>query len=514
MGSLQRRYHASVVLLLLTHACRTRQLVHHIGTVWGVKKYKTGKRKSPHSSPPRLGYQENTTGDGTNSENSTTTQDMVDGHSDYSNNPQALGENHNIPQTPIMDTAGQTLHAQFAAAFDHQLYQLGTGAAEPAARRSHPSPGQNHGHSSQQTRLLADILFACGDSAAFWLYKSLLSQSNSQEERLHDLVACTRAAQTAQDAEEARDALQEHVDDILDGHDDISLMATLVDLQAARTYDWYNDKENAIGQIEQRILSITINAGDRPELKPDLGRRNHSLDIPLYDYFGYALKRWNDGSNGEQDSEPIDIDDFLRRFVVLQLGPNRLTCLSSCLRWCIDTLKKRPTIPMTLRNTSGDALAATYQIIGALWESLRSDESAPLIEEAARQELGISAAELLVTITCMIMTKVAAANPFPDDLILGALYGATALEDLDDDVLLHSFLQQVRRNNDRRIPGADHGPPSPIMLALRAFAFEAMRFSRRQDDDQNCPIIPVVLAQPSGNAHRMTRRSQYHGEPW
>ncbi|KAK4448151.1 hypothetical protein QBC34DRAFT_426814 [Podospora aff. communis PSN243] len=427
----------------------TRQLVHHIGTVWRVKKYNTRRNNASSSSQP----------------NETT--------------PQANSES--ISTTSMPDTGP-----------DNSLPKL--------------QPPSEYG--SPQHRLLASILFATGDPAAFHLYNDLC-QLGPSDELLSDLIACTRAAQTT-DAVKARETLQMHVDDILNGHDDDSSLATLVDFQAARTYDFASDKNNALGQIEQRILSITIDVDSQAQLKSLPRRDRLRLDIPLYDYLCYALKRWNEpkiGPHGAMILESMNEEAILAQLVSYQLGSDKkLSCLDLCLEWCINILENNPPIPQALvdpKVSHIDPVEAAYQVVGTLWEyvpkSSTSDTHLPAWIELTKTELGIPPAELFVNIICMAMPRNPTVSIPSNTVIKTTRHSLTSLTRLKSKDLLDRFLQQVRLNNDSRmfstgVFDATHlaSPTPSIYQRFRHFVFNSFNLEPSVDYP-NAYFHPPVL---------------------
>ncbi|KAK0627666.1 hypothetical protein B0T14DRAFT_563448 [Immersiella caudata] len=470
----------------------TRQLVHHIGTVWGVKKYNKGrsKRPSPSTRCEDTGNAPEDEGHGT--ERESPMQKHLANHTpdSPSHDRQALKVDGNItPHFPQSSSLSPlTLEFSFA---DHPS-STPTLHVAPHSQATHMDAERRH-----RLRLLAGILFAYGDSVAFRLYKEIC-QPGFPEELLFDLVACTRAAQTARDAEQARETLQNYIDNVLPGQDDDDLtLDTLLDLQAARTYDFGSDMNNAIGQIEQRILHIIEDDGGKACLK-FLHSRGPLLDIPLFDYLGYAVKRWNDFT--KDDDLEIKIEDFLGQFLNQQRGG--VSCLFKCLHWCISVLKHTPDIPSDLSTSTDDvtAIEATYQLLGTLWDALPRDaatsRSIPWIG-GAESELGISAAELLATLACMIIAQ--GTDSIPSKAVIQQ--SRTLAERLDNykyhEILVH-FIQQVRLNNDRRIPSpcvANHPNPPTICYSFRKFAFASLGMQMKPED-YNAPIVPLVLGPP------------------
>jgi hypothetical protein len=472
----------------------TRQLVHHIGTVWGVTKYKKGqpsrsrstKRKNASNAP-------SDDGPGTERENPKPTP-MTDGPPDSPSQKRQAFKPY--------DHAQQNFQQSASVPFPMLAFHIND---PPLPTPQVAAPRQATAVDPQRytLRLLAGILFAYGDSVAFRLYKELC-KPEFPDELLFDLIACTRAALTAQDAEQARAILQDHVDNVLSDQDEESPLATLVDLQAARTYDWGNDAVNAIGQIEQRILYITEDRGNKAYLKRILPR-GHLLDIPLFDYLSYAVKRWNDATVGG-NSQIIVVDEFLDQFLDQQ-QLSSLTCLVSCLEWCIAVLRRGPSIPDTLQSTSTypidaiDAIEATYQLLGTFWSALLKDTTAAFSTpwvKAAKPELGIEAAELLSTFACMIIAQPGVSFIRSNAVMQESLSRAEALSTPGRYDIPRLFLQHMRWNNDRRMfsLAVPNDPRSPtIYHRFRAFAFASLGI-QMQLEDYDAPIIPLVLGPP------------------
>lgn len=447
----------------------TRQFVHHIGTVWKVKKYKQGQggpgKKKKKKRSRNASSQPDATEDGTPSENPS--QAMTNRRPDSPPRNQKPDDDFLITQfgsVRILRTVGST-------SLSHHVPEPNTTVTERTITMSE----QSRWH-LPQSRLQANILFACGYSVAFSLYRELCRSSFWPRELLADLICCTRAALTA-DLDESRDILQEYINDILEEYDEGSPLATLVDLQAARTYDCGYDEVNALGQIDARILTIMEDCNGHAKLKYMPSER-HCLDIPLYIYLYYALKRWNDVA--ESSDEIMNIDDILKQFVVQQLAQTAdLICLISCLEWVLHALEKHAPIPEALSNTSGNisSTEATYQVIAALWTDFRRDalrdDSDSWIQHS-QSELGISSAELLTATICMIMTEVGADSFETDaDVIQGALRGSQNLAILKTE-LLDRFLQQIRWTNHRRF----FCKPTPIgdtyLRRFRDFVSESL----------------------------------------
>jgi len=360
---------------------------------------------------------------------------------------------------------------------------------------------------NDQDFLCAAMLHACGDSLSFSILGNRC-QGLATRRPAFFLDTFTRAAQTVDQVKSARDKIDLHVNDALEGYDDDSYAVILIDIQGGRTFDWGNDEKNAIGTIEQSILAITHENLCLRELK----LRCYRLDIPLYLYMSYALRRFNDyvGVDGRSE-QGIEIEGFLQQLVRQhlvrqQLGGNTSTdCLLSCLRWCVDVLERQPNVPQALCwEELLNAPTATYQVIGALWTEWLAmapksgycaspSPSPPAWARDVPGEFGISAPEVLVTVASMLMSE-AGDGPFHyKTVIRRARDGARALSTaVRDTGMLDHFLRQLRKNNDQRMLAPRLPAPSVLPRGakdFRDFVFSSLGLPLPQP--QSDPIHPV-----------------------
>ena len=390
---------------------------------------------------------------------------------------------------------------------------------------------------SRRHLFLSDMLSALGDgTSAFPIYFSLC-RSTSTGLPLAHLIACACAAQTQGHAIQARTLLDDYVDEILDHAGRGSSAELLFKLLAARAWDWPGDEDNANGQIDELIIACTESLPDNELQLKALPPRDNSLDIPLYQHLGYALGRWNDSNASNMGVDKIDVDRLLCQMVSQQLASEddpgsavidpslRMGCLPSCLKWCLDVLAQNPVIPNALLGRAGspvDALTAIYQVSCTLWGIwlsyiLPSSSSVRFPPEISAQagrcphaswadesetQLGISAAELLVTVVCMIMAEAWTATTTMDpcaagsDIILHAQQGASVLVSLAPGEILDRFLRQVRQNSDPRMLAptkvAVEVIPA-IFRPFRDFVFTCLGLPVSAPDP-DAPVHPLVLA--------------------
>jgi len=360
--------------------------------------------------------------------------------------------------------------------------------------------------------LSAAMLHACGDSLSFSILGNHCQGLASQLPAFF-LDVFTRAAQTVDQVKSARVKIDLLVNDALEGYADDSYAVILIDIQGGRTFDWGNDEKNAIGTIEQSILAIT----DEDLCLRNLQRRCYRLDIPLYLYMSYALRRFNDyvGVDGRGE-QGIEIDGFLQQLVRQQLGKNTsVDCLSLCLGWCIDVLQRQPNVPEALCwEEHVNAPTATYQVIGALWTEWLA-MAPPAWARDVRGELGISAPEVLVTVASMLMSK-AGPGPFHYESVIGKAYtGACALSTAvrDPRKLLDHFLRQLRKNNDQRMLAprlsAPRVPPRGAE-DFRVFVFNSLELPLQPPQpDPIHPVYQLVLSWDEEAGSSSSFHSQY-----
>ncbi|KAL2176790.1 uncharacterized protein P884DRAFT_285426 [Thermothelomyces heterothallicus CBS 202.75] len=223
-----------------------------------------------------------------------------------------------------------------------------------------------------------------------------------------------------------------------------------------------------------RVIFQDGRGGDR--LK-QLDRRVSGLDTPAYVLLRSALARYN---SVHPDDKKFDLDNIMQQFVAQHLptttrsGPD-ITCLSSCLRWCISQLEKNdagvppqvPRPPGTRRRRSAIRPGADdfFTTLCTFWHHLSQESGgilpcrrgdgarAPAWALDAEDQLGIQAPYLLGIVVCMITAAdlqetcgEAARRP----VLERALAGAKALDRLlvdrgrsGEDALLEAFLRQA-----------------------------------------------------------------------
>ncbi len=486
MVSSQRLYQVLQARCRLLKVYRLRQYVHRVQEKWGKKKY---KKETPNNgnTPPKK------TGKKTRATTSSDTPEQIPSHSVQSSGGTTTPANVRQRQPGrYSEPMRPSPHSEAPP----------RPSAPPLAQALSPRPDDRRG---------ADILYALGNGAsAFPVYLRL----NYTEPMVHHVVACARAVQTRQHALQAHDLLGTHVNDILvrvpDGE---SSLALFFDLLSAHTWDFdeignrANDRESnrGIGQLEEQIQKIVEDEQER--LKP-LVHRPYNVDVPLYQLLSYALRRWND--NTAEGAADIDAEGILAQFLAQQpayidssgnspvLDMHKTSCVSSCLRWCLETLERGPSIPSSLSQEFDpkDLLLATYQVSCTLLIRLPDDYSRSDWANSADSQLNILPPELLVTVVCMIVGEASRMSLSGiDDALALACEGARSLTRINNTTLVDRFLHQVRLNSDKRLSSPSVPVPkehASMFAPFRNFIATYFRLSLSQDVDAGF-VHPLVL---------------------
>ncbi|KAK0714671.1 hypothetical protein B0H67DRAFT_553344 [Lasiosphaeris hirsuta] len=354
----------------------------------------------------------------------------------------------------------------------------------------------------------ADILFASGDGeSAFHYYKNL-----DPEPAFPILIACARAIQTTVQAIEARNLLQAS-SDVLQGHRDdegsISGKALFLDLLLVFVFSWGEDKSCTTQVVEKKIRSILRDEA-REILKP-ITPRGPKLDVPLYQLLNYAFKLWNDRTG--PGLVQIQADQLLNQFLKQQeaFGNVRteIPCLILCLEWCCHVLDANPRIPDPINLGSGfpiNSPGAAYQVIFTLWSVWQGNT--PTFPSwtwttNAQTQLGISPAELLVSVVHVIMAETAG-PPFGvgsgvlDVACNAAKYLIGELQESPDNLVIR-FLSQVCRDGNRRMsptPEDYHAirEAAYVFHDFRAFIFSTLQVEPPDDEMSfSLPVRPLMI---------------------
>ncbi|KAK0617685.1 hypothetical protein B0T14DRAFT_525681 [Immersiella caudata] len=368
----------------------TRQLVHHIGTVWGVKKYNKGSGVRDPSVLMRVGPEVPVT---------------APSHS----------------QAPLITRPSQSEHWRETRLL--LLADIFFACGDPSAWRLYSTLSQETSTKDQGplSRLIACIRASQTprdlEISREYLQDqvdAVLSEAddNSSLDALVDLMA----ARTYDDGKETPDALRQ------------------------------------IEQMILRITEEEDRGGGA-RLKDLQPRKGITFDVPLYLFMAYAIARWNEESDARKDGQHLDTEALLRQFVQQQLqvessnmpGPYDIPSL-------IENQKQHETFKLELRDVGALALterlpslfgcreffleialrirtrqgswmlqhsSPVYQLLSTLWQAWMElsgvipttewwPESRLSVEWAqhAERELGISGAEVLATMVSMTMAPV------------------------------------------------------------------------------------------------------------
>ncbi|KAM7187052.1 hypothetical protein V8F33_011471 [Rhypophila sp. PSN 637] len=306
--------------------------------------------------------------------------------------------------------------------------------------------------------LLADMLYALGDSQSAFQIRACLYQYYPD---VSFAVACGRSAQATFQIEDVRGIIEKAINnpEVRDG----SWIKFLFGAQLARTWEQVGENQNAFEQTADLVEKYLDLGTSQPR---PMVTRGPELDIVAYIYLRYLIPQFNKDPLNFEDGDPkLDDHKFLQNFLEQQPWASRrnISCLSSCLNWCIDVLEANLALGEGVQNTAWDPV---YKIVCLLWQTwtqgIQQSQSSPQWSGQAMKQLGISASELLTLVVCMIM-----ATPNPagrargkksdssDATIADAVRRANELRKSDDDTLLKHFLFEVRRSADQRMAARD-----------------------------------------------------------
>jgi hypothetical protein len=366
---------------------------------------------------------------------------------------------------------------------------------------------------------MADMLLVLGDYTHCFAINAALGHS----EPSHDhTVACVRTAQTQAQAWKARNMVKANFQYLREEND--SWTTRLFEFLLAYTYDWGNDREHGLEQIAKTLCEIVDDRQGHDCLK-GLAPRGPGLDVLSYVVFRAGLVRYN---RTHQDDE-IYIPDVLQQFMgqqpafrhgsEMETNPlPRIDCLSSCLRWCMDTLSNGSVAPVDLPGAGDNPVAEAYTLLCTLWSHwLGCHPRSPLPPHAAatgaslgsfpawadnaKRQLGISPTELLSTVVCMIVASIPGHTTDASTSVWErALAGARALKKLDSECLMRRFLDQIWAANRwlalRRHEGHDfHRDAANVEMveAARRFVAESLGIYDLPALDPGAVVHPLVL---------------------
>lgn len=461
-------------------------MVHHLEK-WGAKKYKKGPEAGSSKTKTRS--------------SSTVNEDAMD--LDMEEDPVIESvegiQEVNLPiRQPIMPVSSSLYGSlDSAGAFAHPSPQLSQGPANFSANWLYQHTyGTDNAH--EEGQLLGEALFALGYFYAFEECKKRCPMSDdsqmsevapamnhTQRQTLeHNLIICLRSALNKAQAIDARAILQRYVDSVLGESGDESDLATIVDLLAARTFDYGGDKKNAKGQIETKIQTIALETDTGVSFQ-QLSSRSVLLllDIPLFLVLSYALTRWNDVDDREERwkshghkkrtedvmAQGIETTEILDQWIDAQLAKNNIQdipCLSSCIDFCLYALGKTgdgtyvPPIdfsPDQLVSTQVKDIYGVALYLLTAWNRISADPDhhRPVDltwASTSKSQLGASAAELLITVACIILAEsTISGDALSTNTIAKAHRGAELLKRLGFREQLNIFLRQIRKNSDKRM---------------------------------------------------------------
>lgn len=492
----------------LIRSVRRRQYVHRLSNTWNIKKYK--KRTSPRSTP---------------------------------------GSPAAAPPAPIQQPLPPNTTPAAAAA-----PLATTPATEPVPVDEPQScyPDLSSADATRRHDWLAGALLALGDAYWSFVTNAALYEADRSASRVVD---CVRTAQTPAQAGIACGMLADNSEALRGQDGEDSWVSFFFDLLRAHMRDAARDPDDGgIVELEELLpAKIITRLGQGGELlQPPLAPRGPRLDVPAYLVLGWALMRYNsqcaDSSQGDQ---LLDARRILGQFLDQQpafagvRGPAPtdpllgIECLLECLRWCAEVLEMAPGLAREVRGAVSDRhYTEVYAVLCTLWRALLATSLCPpgspleadidggsdLVSPAnwaddAKWQLGISAAELLATVVCMIMAAAPQEqqqqqqqqegmplSTTSDPVLTRALVGARALELADSQDLIRRFLVQVLSANLPRMAGA--AAPAGAAEAIQPFRAFVAR-SLGVDDrlpalEPDAVVYPLVPADPGRQLHDLS----------
>ncbi|KAK4218528.1 hypothetical protein QBC37DRAFT_368768 [Rhypophila decipiens] len=352
--------------------------------------------------------------------------------------------------------------------------------------------------------LLADLLYALGDSQSAFQIRARLYQYYPD---VLLAVACGRSAQAKFQIEAVRDIIEKAINKP-DVRDD-SWIKFLFGAQLARTWDQVGDKDNAFEQTAALVDKYLDLNTSQPR---QMATRGPELDIAAYIYLRHLILQYNkDDLNFEEGDPELKVDKFLENFLEHQpyrVFRRHISCLSSCLNWCIDMLEANSVLPGAMQNIPEDSL---YKIVCLLWrtwtQGLQQSQRSPQWTAQAMEQLGISASELLTLVVCTIMATIPAARAKGqqyDSTVADAIRRANKLRDSGDTTLLDRFLVQVQRSADQRMAARDE-----VVYLVRSAKFQPVR-------NFIATCVPEIIKLPvahSGFIYPLLVTDPVHEEP-
>lgn len=355
--------------------------------------------------------------------------------------------------------------------------------------------------------LLADLLYALGDSQIAFQIQAHLYKQHPEVSRA---VTCARYAQVRNQVNDARIIIEEAIN--TSEADEYSSDKFLFGAQLARNWDQAGEKENAFeqfGDLLEKYIDLWTSQFHRSlvmeKLRPDTPI--YRLDVLAYIYLRHSIRCFNkDELNFQEGEEKLDENTILKQFLDQQpvSDGNGLTCLRSCLTWCIGALGSSADPPEELKGIPGQPVYQIVCFLLRLWLQDMKQPQQPPWSIQAMEQLRISASELLIHVICMIMatpprgmgTDDRHSTPFKI-----ALGRANRLNNAssNDAYLLDCFLSQIQQTADQRMAAREDIAPPPVNSNVFRAVREVLRTSLPEGIDlppaHNGYIHPLVVGE-------------------
>lgn len=385
----------------LTILCSKRQYVHQLKK-WDASKYKKGAQVEPQAKSNMSGRIEvRDTHMRHNRSGSTSSLDELDHKRETrsvtlsSQSPNDTDEDEDIQQSASADRWDSSTHR-------------GGGPRTNTHKRM--QSGQSDKTVILLKKAIADFDFAMSDDkASFQAYKDcydlLKQEPGSSLEFLQPflVILMARSAQTTEHIDIERTTLEE----LLSDSKASVPRSSVYKLLEAYMLDRNKDKDGAKEIIRDVFHDIIL---DKKELTWLYGA---GFGVIPYPFLVYGIRRYNEDKEAHDClDEKLIVADFLRQLEgeFRDLHDYSLEAIvGDCLDWCIKVLDKKPEIPTFWHEipcNGGDLLEwkDDYEVFCYLWQTAAlSGPNKPFWAQRAEQDLCISATELLITMSYLIM---------------------------------------------------------------------------------------------------------------
>ena len=392
---------------LLTALRSKRQYVHQLKK-WEATKYKKGGQIIPQAKSKKPGR--NRIKNEWMKQNRTESMVSLDGSVDDSDNERETGSVTLSSQTSL--DIDEDDEFQQHSGVNHWAPPLCRGDSRTTARVQKQPGRWNSSNMFSVRKTIADFDFSMSDDrASFEGYKACfeslpqIQASHIESLRPFLVISMARSAQAPEHIHTVREMLET----FWSNPNTPIAISSVYKLLGAYMLDRSKDKDGAKVIIKDVFDDTII---DRRELTWS----HRALGIIPYPFLKHGIRRYNeDKAPQDRLDKEVIMAQFLKElepeFEAGQ-GDNLVAVVRDCLLWCIGVLEGRPEIPRVWQDIpcNGDDLVDwknDYEVFCYLWNQWQTDTLSGLPQpswvQRAEEDLCISATELLITISYLIM---------------------------------------------------------------------------------------------------------------